>query len=302
MHILSVVRIKAYSRYGYDYLKEITLRRDDHQEYMIAEKDFINLYPSDFEDLNLLLLQGHLNHLPGLDIRMLSTTVKLWTQNLVIRQRVEDFQLGIERYQKQLNLTKLGWDATGFEFNIDYTIIDSPRAVVFPVSKNERKIMRFNEIYKFSNVDIEKVAVRSSLRSLKAKCTIESRAKRSSINLIRTLFHITCSSHNVKTRLIIRVLRIILVVLPEHPSDTYMFIMKMEILLEPTSNKLMVDVSIKRTGKLGDSDVHTLEDLTLILEIMSRRFFLRLNLPDHRSVLTGSGGSSKDGDGDTLFQ
>ncbi|GKD39689.1 hypothetical protein Tco_1259896, partial [Tanacetum coccineum] len=37
-----------------------------------------------------------------------------------------------------------------------------------------------------------------------------------------------------------------------------------------------------------DSDVHTLEDPTLILEIMSRRFFLRLNLPNHRSVLTGS--------------
>ncbi|GJV24277.1 hypothetical protein Tco_1376972 [Tanacetum coccineum] len=36
------------------------------------------------------------------------------------------------------------------------------------------------------------------------------------------------------------VLRIILVILPEHPSDTYVFTMKMEILLEPTSNKLMV--------------------------------------------------------------
>ncbi|GJX55115.1 hypothetical protein Tco_0285012 [Tanacetum coccineum] len=56
MRILSVVRIKAYSRYGYDYLKEITLRRADYQEYTIAEKDFKNLYPSDFEDLNLLLL------------------------------------------------------------------------------------------------------------------------------------------------------------------------------------------------------------------------------------------------------
>ncbi|GKA33289.1 hypothetical protein Tco_0719656 [Tanacetum coccineum] len=96
-------------------------------------------------------------------------------------------------------------------------------------------------------------------------------------------------------RIIIRVLRIILVVLPEHPSDTYVFTMKMEIMLEPTSSKLMV-------GKLGDSDVHTLKDPTLILEIMSRRFFLRLNLPDHRLVLTRSEGLSKDGDGDTLFQ
>ncbi|GJU69713.1 hypothetical protein Tco_1255972 [Tanacetum coccineum] len=54
-------------------------------------KDFKNLYPIDFEDQNLLLLQGHLNYLSGSDRRMLSTAVNLWTRNLVIRQRVEDF-------------------------------------------------------------------------------------------------------------------------------------------------------------------------------------------------------------------
>ncbi|GJT31274.1 hypothetical protein Tco_0911549 [Tanacetum coccineum] len=43
----------------------------------------------------------------------------------------------------------------------------------------------------------------------------------------------------MKTSNILRVLRIILVVLPEHPSDTKVLTMKMEILLEPTSNKLM---------------------------------------------------------------
>nr|GEV38798.1 hypothetical protein [Tanacetum cinerariifolium] len=69
MRILSVVSIKAVSRYGYDYLKEITLRRADYQEYTFAKKDFKSLYPSDFEDLNLLLLQGHLNHLSGSEKR-----------------------------------------------------------------------------------------------------------------------------------------------------------------------------------------------------------------------------------------
>ncbi|GJZ21373.1 hypothetical protein Tco_0558412 [Tanacetum coccineum] len=157
MRILSVVRIKAYSRYGYDYLSEIVLRRADHQEHKIAEKDFKNLYPSDFEDLNLLLLQGHLDHLSGSDKQMLSTAVKLWTRNLVIRQRVEDFQLGIESYQTQLNLTKPGWDATGYEFKHDYTIIESPRAVIFPVNNNERKIMRFNKIYKFSDGTLTRI-------------------------------------------------------------------------------------------------------------------------------------------------
>nr|GEU62501.1 hypothetical protein [Tanacetum cinerariifolium] len=96
MRILSVVRIKAYSRYD------------------------------DFKDLNLLLLQGHLDHLLGSDKRMLSTAVKLWTSNLVIRQQVKDLQLGIECYQTQLNLTKPGWHAIGYEFKHDYTIIESP--------------------------------------------------------------------------------------------------------------------------------------------------------------------------------
>ncbi|GKA29979.1 hypothetical protein Tco_0716224 [Tanacetum coccineum] len=138
-----VVKIKSYSRYGYDYLSKIVLRGADFQQHTIAEKDFKNLYPSDFEDLNLLLLQGHLDHLPGSDKRMLSTAVKLWTQNLVIQQRVKDFQLGIKSYQTQLNLTKLGWDATSYEFKHDYTIIESPRAVVFPTQKDVTRSKEF---------------------------------------------------------------------------------------------------------------------------------------------------------------
>nr|GEU78695.1 hypothetical protein CTI12_AA067210 [Tanacetum cinerariifolium] len=140
-----------------NYLSEIVLRRADFQEHTIVEKDFKNLYPSDFEDLNLLLPQGHLDHVPGYDKRMLSTAVKLWTRKLVIRQRVEDFQLGIEIYQTQLNLTKPGLDATGYEFKHDYIIIESPRAVVFPVNNNEQKIMRFNEIYKFSDGTLTRI-------------------------------------------------------------------------------------------------------------------------------------------------
>ncbi|GJY32142.1 hypothetical protein Tco_0415637 [Tanacetum coccineum] len=128
--ILNVVRIKAYSRYEYDYLSGIVLRRADLQEHTIVEKYFKNLYPSDFEDLNLLLLQGHLDHPPGSDKRMLSTAV---------------------------NLTKPGWDAKGYEFKHDYTIIESPRAVVFPVDNNERKIMRFNKIYKFSDGTLTRI-------------------------------------------------------------------------------------------------------------------------------------------------
>ncbi|GJZ64689.1 hypothetical protein Tco_0621110 [Tanacetum coccineum] len=106
MRILSVVRIEVFSLYGYDYMKKIVLRRADLKEYTIMERDFKYLYPSDFEDLYLLNLQGHLNHLPTKDKKILTIAVNLWTKNLVIRHRVKDFQLGIESYQTQLNLTK----------------------------------------------------------------------------------------------------------------------------------------------------------------------------------------------------
>nr|GEV35530.1 retrotransposon protein, putative, Ty1-copia subclass [Tanacetum cinerariifolium] len=88
--------------YGYDYMKKIVLRRTDLNENVIAERDFKYLYPSDFEDLYLLNLQGHLNHLPPKDKKILTTAVNQWTRQLVIRQRVEDFQLGIESYQTQM--------------------------------------------------------------------------------------------------------------------------------------------------------------------------------------------------------
>ncbi|GJU63469.1 hypothetical protein Tco_1245304 [Tanacetum coccineum] len=129
----------------------------EQMEYTIAESDFKDLYPSNFEDLYFLNLQGHLNHLPPKDKKILSTAVNLWIRNLVIRKWVEDFQLGIESYQTQLNLTKPRWEATGLEFMHDYKILDSPRAVVFRDKYGMQMIMRFNEIHKFSDGTLQQI-------------------------------------------------------------------------------------------------------------------------------------------------
>nr|GFB17710.1 hypothetical protein [Tanacetum cinerariifolium] len=80
-----------------------------------------------------------------------------WTRQLVIRQRVEDFQLGIKCYQTQLNLTKPQWDATGFEYKHDYTVVNSPRAVIFWDKYRVQMMMRFNEIHKFSDGILQKI-------------------------------------------------------------------------------------------------------------------------------------------------
>ncbi|GKA22537.1 hypothetical protein Tco_0708499 [Tanacetum coccineum] len=59
------------------------------------------------------------------------------------------------------------------------------------------------------------------------------------IEFLRTLIQdMLAKSHTVKTSNKLRVLCIILDILPEHQSDTKVFTMMMEILPEPTSNKL----------------------------------------------------------------
>nr|GEV40972.1 hypothetical protein [Tanacetum cinerariifolium] len=117
----------------------------------------IEVFSIVFEDLYLLKLQGHSNHLPPKDKKILTTAVNLWTRHLVIRQRVEDFQLGIKSYQTQLNLTKPRWDATGFEYKHDFTVIDSSRAITFRDKYGVQMIMRFNEIHKFSDGTLHQI-------------------------------------------------------------------------------------------------------------------------------------------------
>nr|GEY46634.1 monodehydroascorbate reductase [Tanacetum cinerariifolium] len=97
MRILSVVRIKDFSMYGYDYMKKIVLRRADLNEHVIAERDF--------------------------------------------KHHVKDFQLRIKSYQTQLNLAKPQWDSKGLEYKHDYTVINSPKAVMFR-DKYERHLRR----------------------------------------------------------------------------------------------------------------------------------------------------------------
>ncbi|GJR62352.1 hypothetical protein Tco_1504514 [Tanacetum coccineum] len=127
MQILSVVRIKAYSRYRYDFLSEIVLQRADFQEHTIAEKYFKNLYPSDFEDLNLLLRKVISIHLPVQTNRCLS-------------MRMDD----------------TGGGGGSTSSSMDFTIIEFLSSSVL-VDNNDRKIMRFNEIYKFSDGTLTRI-------------------------------------------------------------------------------------------------------------------------------------------------
>ncbi|GJT41547.1 hypothetical protein Tco_0941412 [Tanacetum coccineum] len=106
LKILSVVSVKVNKLYGYGYLEEIMMRIVDRQLYKFKQGDFVNLHLNDIEDMLLLVVQHKLFHLDSDVIIDLVMALRMFARSLIIKNRVEDVQLGVESYQKKLNITK----------------------------------------------------------------------------------------------------------------------------------------------------------------------------------------------------
>ncbi|GJS53438.1 hypothetical protein Tco_0626800 [Tanacetum coccineum] len=200
----------------------------------------------------------------------------------------------------------------GFEFKaMDYTVIDSPRAVTFRDRYGVQMIMRFNEIHKFSDGTLQQIdealdyrvkefqinrtnpgmhtrfwtkkdvdrskdfmfAIQKRLKTRRIFRNLESfvggRIREGDYRNQRLIVDIETKYHGTRDKMLNLSpstqdpskdscfishgdqYNSIVSLTPKHPSDTKVLTMKMEILLEPTSNKL--------------------------LEIR-----LKMNLPDHR--------------------
>ncbi|GJT79792.1 hypothetical protein Tco_1054134 [Tanacetum coccineum] len=189
----------------------------------------------------LLLVQQKLTNLTIDERYDLNVVLRMFTKRIIIQRRVADLQLGVESYQKKLNLTKLDTYRPNLRNKTAYTSYSDPHGIIYMDQYNRKRLMRTDKLHKFSDcmlydvqtalhniaarirmeylpmrkwsnldkkrarvmvqdidkqlyqrrdythfcqlshselVGIEKVAVCSSLRSLKPKCTIESRAKR----------------------------------------------------------------------------------------------------------------------------
>ncbi|GKD25198.1 hypothetical protein Tco_1231412 [Tanacetum coccineum] len=74
------------------------------QLYTFKEGDFVNLHLNDIKDMLLLAVQHKLFHLNNSDIVDLTVALRMFTRSLIVKRRVEDLQLGVESYQKKLNI------------------------------------------------------------------------------------------------------------------------------------------------------------------------------------------------------
>nr|GEU85795.1 hypothetical protein [Tanacetum cinerariifolium] len=155
--ILSVVSVKNNKLHGYGHLEEIVVGRVNRQKYKFKEGDFVNLNMNVIEDMLHLVAQHKLFNLKGSDIIDLVVELYMFTRSLIIKRIVEDVQLGVESYKKKLNLTKPQQDFPKISAKELYTpSFDPPRAVYEDLNKQNR-VMRADELYKFSDMTLKLV-------------------------------------------------------------------------------------------------------------------------------------------------
>ncbi|GJY69982.1 hypothetical protein Tco_0472964 [Tanacetum coccineum] len=132
------------------HLDWITIRRDDDKLYSFKEGDFKILCLQDIEDMLILLVQGKLTNLKVEEHLAFSVALRMFTRSIVIQRRVEDLQLGVESYQKKLNITKSDiyrpdlrqWEA--------YTAYPNPQGFIYQNRDKKNRLMCLDELYKFS--------------------------------------------------------------------------------------------------------------------------------------------------------
>ncbi|GKB24646.1 hypothetical protein Tco_0864047 [Tanacetum coccineum] len=155
--ILSAINVKVQKLHGYGHLEEIMVRRADRQKYTFKEGDFVDLHLNDIEDMLLLVVQHKLFQLKGSDIVEFIVDLRMFTRSLIIKRRVEDLQLGVESYQKKLNLTKPQNTFPGIEFKEPYTPSFKPPGEIYEDLNKQKRVMRADELYKFSDETLKTV-------------------------------------------------------------------------------------------------------------------------------------------------
>ncbi|GJV72477.1 hypothetical protein Tco_1492472 [Tanacetum coccineum] len=103
--ILGVKSFGVKKLHGYGHLEEVAVKRADRQLYKFKEGDFVDLHLNDIEDMLILAVQHKQFHLNDNGIVDFIVALHMFTRSLIIKRRVEDLQLGVESYQKKLNIT-----------------------------------------------------------------------------------------------------------------------------------------------------------------------------------------------------
>ncbi|GJR65113.1 hypothetical protein Tco_0011178 [Tanacetum coccineum] len=175
-HILAVTHVKVMRKHRYRYLEEIVVRRADNILYRFKEGDFLRLQINDIEDMLILVVQNRLTNLSGDDVADFAIALRMFTRSLVIQKRVEDLQLGVESYQKKINVTKPDTTRPDLRKRHPYTPYKDPQGFIYVDDYKRNRLMRSDELYKFSDGTLTRLL--SSLEDITKNIDMEYLPKR----------------------------------------------------------------------------------------------------------------------------
>ncbi|GJR10070.1 hypothetical protein Tco_0792722 [Tanacetum coccineum] len=117
--IIAVIKLQIFKWHGYKHLDWITLRK--------------------------------LTNLNVEDRLAFGVSLRMFTRSIVIQRRVEDLQLGVESYQKKLNITNPDTYRSDLKCRDAYTAYSNPRGFIYQNKDKKNKLMRIDELDKFSD-------------------------------------------------------------------------------------------------------------------------------------------------------
>nr|GEY81114.1 hypothetical protein [Tanacetum cinerariifolium] len=86
-----------------------------------------------------------------------NVSLRMFTRSIVIQRRVEDLHLGVESYQKRLNLTKLDTYWSDLKRREAYTAYSNPRGFIYQNKDKKNRLMWIDELHKFSDGTLNNV-------------------------------------------------------------------------------------------------------------------------------------------------
>nr|GEV13982.1 hypothetical protein [Tanacetum cinerariifolium] len=119
-----------------------------------------------------------------------------------IMRRVEDLQLGVESYQKKLNLTKPDSYRSDLKHKEAYTAYLNPRGFIYQNKDKKNRLMRIDELHKFSDGTLTDVrtALDDRLKGIQMRYLLQTIWRKSDKD--RTAAMIQAIDKRLKTRMI----------------------------------------------------------------------------------------------------
>nr|GEU45203.1 hypothetical protein [Tanacetum cinerariifolium] len=164
---------------------------DDDKLYKFKEGNFKRLRIQDLEDMLLLLVQGKLINLTVEKCFAFNVSLRMFTRSIVIQRHVKDLQLGVESYQKKLNLTNPDMYCFDLKRKEAYTTYTNLRGFIYHNKDKQNRLMRIDELNKFSDGTLNDVrtALDDHLKGIQMKYLPQAIWKRSDKERAAAMIH-----------------------------------------------------------------------------------------------------------------